>query len=394
MLFDHHIDRTRLDGKREDEGDFGYLNVSNRPEAAEVRNFLESCLKHYPKEHSAELIQRMRKSDIQFASASFELFLHTCFLQIGWTIEVHPKVPGEIAKRPDFRVYTDTGDAFYVEATLARKFSDDELAAERRKKEVLRAINDMPSPYFLLDIDFYGSPRTSVPRKNLRHQIRKWLELLNIDQVEAQIQARLPREELRYEHDGWSMVFKAIPRKYQGDNRSHRTIAVQTLSVRAVNIVDAVKSAAKSKASRYGDLDLPLIVAINMEEEFADITQERDALFGDLQFWIPRDPSQDRPHPIRRRNGVWNGPNGPQCTRLSGIWLFRRYDPWHFVVRDSNLLYLNPWATRPVPTSALRFPYAMVENDRLVEREGLKFGSLFNLDANWPMGVIEAGNLA
>ena len=42
ILFDHNIERTRLDGKKPDESDFGYLNVSNRPESAKVRRFLDS----------------------------------------------------------------------------------------------------------------------------------------------------------------------------------------------------------------------------------------------------------------------------------------------------------------------------------------------------------------
>lgn len=213
-------------------------------------------------------------------------------MQVGWTVEVHPEVPNGKGKRPDFRVHIDTGVALYVEATLARKFSDDELAAERRKNQVLRAIDDMHSPNFLLDIDVEGSPRTNVPRKNLRHQIRKWLESLDVDEVEAQIKDGRARDEYRYEQDGWTVVFKAIPRKHPGGAPGGRAIGMRSLGVRAISIVDAVKSAAKSKASRYGDLDLPLVVAINIEEDFADVTQERDALFGQLAFWIPRDPSQ------------------------------------------------------------------------------------------------------
>lgn len=385
VLFDTDAARTRLSGRRPDEDAFGYLNESNRPEAAEVRFFLEACLQSYPEQHRVELIRRLRESDIQFASASFELFLHACFLQIGWTIEVHPEVPGGNGKRPDFRVHTDTGDAFYVEATLAREFSDAELAAERRINEVLRAINDMPSPDFLLDIDVGGSPRTNVPRRNLRHQIRRWLESLDRNEVEAQIREGRPRDELRYEHDGWIVVFKAIPRKHRGNVSGGRTIGMRNLGVKAIDIIDAVKSAAKSKASRYGEINLPLVVAINIEGDFDDVTQERDALFGHLDFFrIPRGASQGEMRPIRRHDGVWNGPRGPQYTRLSGAWLFRRFDPWHFVARGSNLLYVNPWAALPLASSALRFPHATVENGRLVEHEGVKFDDLFNLCSSWP----------
>lgn len=383
MIFDNNIHRTRLDGKREDESDFDYLNVSDRAEAGRVRDFLETCLREYPDEHRAEIIQRLRESDIQFASAAFELFLYACFLRMGWTVDVHPEVLKGNGKRPDFRVRTGSEEAFYVEATLARQFSDAELAAERRKAEVLRAIDDMPCPNFVLDLDIEGSPRTTVPRRNLRHRIRRWLASLDIDTVEAQIREGHTREELRYEHDGWTIIIRAIPRR-PGRAPGGRTIGIRSLGIRTVNILQAVKSAAKSKASRYGDLDLPLVVAINVEEEFADVTLERDALFGQLQFWIPRDGSSGERQVVRLPDGVWHGPKGPQHTRLSGVWLFRRFDPWHFVARGSNLLYVNPWATLPVPPSALRFPHASVENDRLVEHEGATFRDVFGLDPNWP----------
>jgi hypothetical protein len=359
-----------------------------------VRRFLESCFDRYPPECRPELLQRLRDSDIQFASATFELFLHACFLQTGWTVEIHPEVPNGNGKRPDFRVHTDRGDAFYVEATLARELSDAELAVERRKNEVLRAIDDMPSANFLLDIDVEGGPRSNVPRKNLRHQIRQWLESLDVNVVEQQIREERPREELRYEHDGWTIIFKAIPRKHPGGPPRGRTIGMRGFGVRSVNIVDGVKSTAKSKASRYGDLDLPLVVAISIEEGFADVTQERDALFGQLEFWIPRDPSFGERRVVRRPDGVWNGPRGPQHTRLSGVWLFRRFDPWHFVARGSNLLYVNPWALLPVPASALRLPHALVETDHLVEHEGVTFRDLFNLHADWPMEASGADGIA
>lgn len=393
MIFDPNIERTRLDGKRQDESAFGYLNISNRSEAAAVRRFLESCIDRYPPDHRPELLQRLRESDVQFASATFELFLHACFLQSGWTVEIHPEVPNGNGKRPDFRIHTDSGDAFYVEATLARELSDAELAADRRKNEVLRAIDDMPSANFLLDIDVEGSPRTNVPRKNLRHQIRRWLQSMDVNVVEQQIRDERPREELRYEHDGWTIIFKAIPRKHPG-RPSGRTIGMRGLGIRSVNIVDTVKASAKSKATRYGDIDLPLVVAINIEEGFADVTQERDALFGHLEFWIPRDASLGEHRIVRRPDGVWYGPRGPQCTRLSGVWLFRRFDPWHFVARGSNLLYLNPWALLPIPHSALRFPLALVEADHLVEHEGETFGDLFDLHADWPTEASDADGTA
>ncbi|NUY01435.1 hypothetical protein [Paraburkholderia youngii] len=119
-----------------------------------------------------------------------------------------------------------------------------------------------------------------MPQRNIKRQLRRWLDSLDRTEVEAQLLAGEPRQEMLYEHDGWTLRFRAIPRRWTTDGTSGRTIGVRGLGVRTVSIVDSVRHAAKSKASRYGEIDLPLVVAINVQEEFADVTQERDALFG------------------------------------------------------------------------------------------------------------------
>jgi hypothetical protein len=383
MLFDTDIERTRMDGKRQDEDDLVYLNVSNRPEAQAVREFLEACLQGYPAEHRDEMIQRLRGSDVQYASATFELFLHACFTRLGWAVEIHPVVPNGNGRHPDFRVETLEGEAFYVEATIARQFSAAELAAERRKNEVLRAIDDMQSPDFMVEVDVEGTPRTNVPRRNLRHRLRTWLATLDFDEVDSRLKSGQPRPMMTYEHDGWTIRFKGIARRQTG-GKSRRTIALFSPGVRSISIQDALRSAARSKATRYGELDLPLMVAINIEEEFDDMSQERDALFGTLQFWIPRDPAQDGPEVARLPDGVWMSRSGPVCTRLSAVWVVRRFDPWHFVSRGSNVIYVNPWAAASLPNNVLRFPYAVEVQGALQNREGVSFQNLFSLHAEWP----------
>src|SRR5271156_5201783 len=51
--------------------------------------------------------------------------------------------------------------------------------------------------------------------------------------------------------------------------------------------------------------------------------------------------------PTRVPDGVWNGPNGPQCTRLSAVLAAERLTPWSRGQRGARFIE-NPWATRPV----------------------------------------------
>jgi hypothetical protein len=78
----------------------------------------------------------------------------------------------------------------------------------------------------------------------------------------------------------------------------------------------------KRKASRYGALDLPLVVAVTPSGEEDDLRRALDEL--------------------------WHGPRGPQRRILSAVLAFERADPWTF--RDSRIrLIRNPWAEISLP---------------------------------------------
>ncbi len=78
----------------------------------------------------------------------------------------------------------------------------------------------------------------------------------------------------------------------------------------------------KRKASRYGALDLPLVVAVNSSEDEAGLRTALDEL--------------------------WLGPRGPQRKILSAVLAFDRIDPWNF--RGSAIrLFRHPAAEIPLP---------------------------------------------
>jgi hypothetical protein len=81
-------------------------------------------------------------------------------------------------------------------------------------------------------------------------------------------------------------------------------------------------SVLKRKASRYGVLDLPLVVAVTCPQDEAGLRAALDEL--------------------------WIGPHGPQRRTLSAVLAFGRIDPWSF--RDSPIrLFHHPDAEIPLP---------------------------------------------
>ena len=78
----------------------------------------------------------------------------------------------------------------------------------------------------------------------------------------------------------------------------------------------------KRKASRYGDLDLPLVVAVNCPDDEAGVQ--------------------------RALEDLWQGPHGPQRRILSAVLVVEQADPWNW--RESRLrLIRHPAPDHPLP---------------------------------------------
>lgn len=381
MPFDD-IERSGQDGRRPDESNFDYLNTSARPEAQQVRTAIAEWLKHFPEAHRNEVVNRIRGNDTQFSSATFELFLHEVCLRLGWRVEIHPALPNGKETHPDFRVETPSG-SFYLEATCASRFSDDQRAAERCKNEVLCTIGDFDSPDFFLRITLSGNPRSSINKRKLKHELRQWIDSLDPDDIERRYRNREEITPKPFSGNGWLIHVRPTPRKNRGCNASQWTIESVSEGIRKVDVRRSLRKAAEKKARKYGDLDLPLVVAVNLEENVipdVGVCLERDALFGTTQV-ISTNTGEQMDN--RELDGVWRGPPSSQNTRLSAVWVFRAFDMWHWAA-GSSLLYLNPWAARPAPESLNTFPRAFVVDDRLREEDGTTFQEIFGVPEEWP----------
>ncbi len=91
MTIFSEIVRTFHEGKPYGEPDFSYLDRSARPEAVRVRAALESWLLRYPAADIPNMVARLRNgSDAEFASATFEIYLHEILLRLGFEVDGNP----------------------------------------------------------------------------------------------------------------------------------------------------------------------------------------------------------------------------------------------------------------------------------------------------------------
>lgn len=81
-----------------------------------------------------------------------------------------------------------------------------------------------------------------------------------------------------------------------------------------------IRKSIQDKATKYGELDLPYIVAINVIDEFESDDSDIDisnALFGEEQFTVIfRGNELIDQRPWRKSNGAWYGPEGAQNRRV------------------------------------------------------------------------------
>ena len=380
-LFDK-IQRTDLESARYAEPVFKYINRTARDEFEEIRKKLEIWFSHYPTLEQPELRARFRSNiDSQHQSALFELLLHEILIEFGCSVTPHPTL-SNTAKTPDFLVKPLTGTPFYIEAVLVTNKSADEVAAQARINTVYDVVNrKVDSSNFFLWIDVEGTPKSPPSANKIASFLNKRLAKLDPEQVAKRYEVdgvdAIPS--WRFKHDDWVIEFQPIPKKHEARNKEGvRPIGGQSTGLRHVDHRTPIRDAIRNKAGRYGELDFPYVVAVNVLE-FIDEIDIMEALFGKEQFTI--NFSQSNPlEPVdtqmsRIPDGVWTSYEGPRNTRMSAVLLAIRLSPWNLL--DGNIyLYHNPWAKRPYSSVLTRLPQVVFEDGHMKKVDGESISSI------------------
>lgn len=360
-------------------GQFDYLNASGRSEAAAVRELVDAWLAVYPAANRPEMIRRLRScDDVLHRSAMFELMLHALLLRRGFTVvAIEPELPN--GKAPDFLVEAPDGRRFYLEATLASGMDNVAAGADRRMREALQAIDDVASPDFFLHLHTGGTPSEPIATARLRRAVQQFVDGLDYEQAVARAEAGQPPAPV-WQHDehGAHFTIQPVPKNVQ--RSGGRAIGGRMLPGGVIRPEEAIKSAVERKAGRYGDIDLPLVIAVNALEEFARTGDAVDALFGTTGVILPEDGGA---RGMRNPDGAWRGPRGPVYTRSSAVLFVERFSAWSVGQRAMSLI-LNPWARTPINDLPLNMEIREVVDGRLETRPGQSLREIFDLREGWP----------
>lgn len=209
--------------------------------------------------------------------------------------------------------------------------------------------------------------------------LEKWLRSLNRGEVIAALQRGEQLPETRVAVRGWAIVFVALPKGQPGLEPNDRLVGIGPVSVGYTNDVSAARQTIAGKASRYGELNAPFVVAVLQSWPFND----RDAvevLYGSEAVRVdPIDANSGQL--VRLRDGTW----ATGSRRVSAVLFGAGILPWT-IAGTWPRLWPNPAAAHPLDEQSLRVPIVHLQAAGGLSSSGPADtpAALLGLDESWP----------
>lgn len=357
---------------------YAFLNRSARPEFAAVRDRLEAWFARYPDQAKRDLAARFCADDKHHQAAHFELYIHELLLRLGCAVEIHPSILGRTTT-PDFSVKTPEGQPLYVEAAIITGQSKSDESADARMRQALDVFERIKTPNFVLDVGWDRDPPAPLPARRIAEKVEKWLAALDPDvELARYVDAKekfsvLPV--LKFPEHQIGLEFRALPKKSDRRADSQRAIGIQAPPGGCVGTAFDLRRRIKSKATRYGDLDAPFVLAVHVVSPFGDEGDVTRGLFGDEVYEFAEGRPDSGQFKIRP-NGAWSDVSA--CDGLAGLLAVWDMRPWTRTEARARLFH-NPWAAYPLGAALNRLPSTKVIDRDLVHSVGETLQSVLNL---------------
>jgi hypothetical protein len=366
---------------------FPFLNRSAQTEVQNIRDLLQKWFDIFPPSGKMELRSRFRSADDrQHLAAFFELYCHALLRHQRFGVKLHRTVSADSSTAPDFFAQRDGKPMFYMESTLSAR-SDAESAAQARLDHVYDIVSRLKSPSFSVGVQIRKFPSHAPSASRIRSFLKGRLAKLDPDEITEMIATRgwdsVPH--WRWSENGWEVVFYPIPKaKEHRGNSDDRLLGAFLQTFEKLQPGGSLPRALKSKATHYGSLDIPYVIAVNVTDLFINELEIVDALFGEERITLDmrtRETSSER-----LPDGLWVGPDGPRNQRVSAILVTRNLDPWSIAGKDP-VLWHNPWARHPLSMETWQGSQKTLDlaSSEMTLLEGKHAWEILELAPKWPV---------
>lgn len=251
---------------------FELIERSSSPAHELARSRIEKMLTNYPASEVETLLTRLRAREASQANdAFFEIFVLHLFLEQGFKlIGIEQPLP-HTAYVVDFTLEAPDGRPFLVEVVSFNP-PRESVGAQKLVEEVYNAVDSIDSEFFQVEVrDVTGVPAQSVPKRAFKAKVSRWLQTLDKDKL----------------HEGaehfavvTGFIMTLVPRLRDPEGRAGLLVGAPA-STYVHNVVEGIRRKLYQKAYKYGPLEVPLVIALNVAPEIgATLEMFDEAVYG------------------------------------------------------------------------------------------------------------------
>ena len=374
-LFDD-TERSDFDDPRPGESAFDYFNRSALPGESQIRKLLESWFSKVDHTSQKDIRARFRRpEETAHEGALFELLLHELLTNLGFTLTLHPEIEGS-RNRPDFLVRIGS-QRFYLEATVVGDRSGP-FTRSANEQDVINKLNSLTSNEFYLGVHMEGELSRTLGKNYVTRPFNELLKSHTREEVQRMIEegGMYAAPSRKVEYGDWTLEGWLSPVSSESKRRNaYHEIVIEPFRASRTDSASSVKNALLVKGDRYGELDGPMVVAVNPRDEFYSYhNSDMDVLFGTKQLVYSTQSSDSQPQLVRKSDGVW-----PRRNSLDAVMRFMKVDLWN-ITRATTCLYVNPYKSDiELPRELFRLPHAEGQDGVISWADGEEITRLLGL---------------
>lgn len=362
------------------EDSFSFYDRSAWPAIENVRCLINRWAEAYPETEQKDLLTRLQTD---FDSTFFELFTFSFFAGLGFELSSHPKL-AHTSKKCDFEV-RGTGQLFYLECISTSGLSDAEKARKNTENYFYDFFNELDLPGFYIRIAELEFKDASYPAfKKIRNYLSTQINAIDPDSIEfPAIREFSDLPAIVHDDPKFLLKIELLPKDKIARGKSGRAIGVFTTKFHVGGFGHVISDAIKRKATRYGELAHPYMVAIDVKTELPiDEYDIEDALFGEIgQHRIPLILKGEAEIPLTVEASFF-ALGYPIHTRVSAI-MVTNVNPTN-LAHAKYWIYYHPLAARELELDKQNLNGYRISKDGIVVIKGREIKDILSIPDDWP----------